>query len=27
MQVMSEYRNCVNDATNGALAQIKFPQS
>jgi UrcA family protein len=27
LQVMSEYRNCLNDATNGALAQIKFPQS
>jgi UrcA family protein len=27
LQVLSEYRTCVNDATNGALAQIKFPQS
>jgi UrcA family protein len=27
LQVMSEYRNCVNEATNGALAQIRFPQS
>jgi UrcA family protein len=27
LQLVSEYRNCVNEATNGALAQIKFPQS
>ncbi len=27
LRLLSEYRNCVNDATNGALAQVGFPQT
>jgi UrcA family protein len=27
LRVLSEYRSCVSETTNGALAQIKFPNS
>lgn len=27
LRMLSEYRSCVNESTNGALAQVKFPQS
>jgi UrcA family protein len=26
LRILAGYRNCVNEATNGALAQIKFPR-
>jgi hypothetical protein len=27
LQLLAEYRSCVNDAVNGALAQIELPKS
>jgi hypothetical protein len=27
LQLLAEYRSCVNDAVNGALAQVELPKS